>query len=502
MHTRTSLLARRSLLALTGAGALLAATPILAQDGAAIFASVQEEARRLALEPYRKPPPSISPEARTLNYQQYRSIAFRPEKALWYGGNSLFRVEFFPTGLIYDTAVTINVVKDGKSTPVTAAPDMFNSGDTPLGAISLAGLRITYPLHGPKFDEIAAFLGASYFRPIGREQAYGASARGLAVDTGLPHPEEFPSFRSFWLVTPADGARELTVWALLDSPGVTGAYAFTLRPGTRTVIETTVTLYMRNTVGVLGMAPLTSMFFIGKSGPRRDDFRPEVHDSDGLYMITGAGERVWRPLGNPGALAISSFVDHNPRGFGLMQRERAFARYQDQVALYHTRPSLWVEPIGDWGDGEVRLIEIPTESEVHDNIVAFWAPRTPAKAGDRLDFRYRLAALADEPALSPTGRVVATRTSAVIGAPKQRRLVVEFTGGDVELLRAEQPVEAIVTTAGGKLRSTMVEAIPGQKMWRLFIHVEPDGRKPVELRAFLSLRGEAITETWTYAVRP
>jgi glucans biosynthesis protein len=470
------------------------------------FASVQEQAKQLATQPYAKPATVAAP-LRDIGYEQYKLIQFHHDKALWQDTKGLFRVEFFPAAFIYDTPVSLFVVTDNKAVPISGAPEMFDFSatrlNTPPPGLALAGFRIKYPLNGLQLDEIAAFLGASYFRPIGREQIYGASARGLAIDTALPTPEEFPIFRAFWLVTPAPTAREVVVWALLDSPAASGAYAFTIRPSTRTVIEVSATLFMRHDVSLMGIAPLTSMFLSGKSGPRRDDYRPEVHDSDGLYTSTGSGERVWRPLGNPTTLSISSFADNNPRGFGLMQRERNFTQYQDTNSSFERRPSLWVEPIGDWGEGEVRLIEIPTDAEVHDNIVAFWAPRWPPKKGERRDYRYRLSSLADDAILSTTGRVVATRvTSAVPDRPKQRRFVVEFAGGDLDWLRPEQPVVADVDLSSGKLVEKRVENVPGQHSWRVFIDIEPDGKKPVDLRAFLSLRGEALTETWTYVVKP
>jgi glucans biosynthesis protein len=292
------------------------------------------------------------------------------------------------------------------------------------------------------------------------------------------------------------------VWALLDSPGAAGAYAFTIRPGARTVLETQAVLYMRNDVQVLGIAPLTSMYFSGKSKPTPDDYRPEIHDSDGLFLSTGKGERIWRPLLNPGVLGVSTFQDSNPKGFGLLQRERDFAQYQDTAANLQARPSLLVEPSEDWGDGEVRLIEIPSQSETNDNIGAFWVSRWPAKKGERKQYLYKLSALKDEPMLSPAGRVVATRTSAVSYAPKQRRLVIEFSGGDLPSLEPQQPVESDVSVTNGKVARTYVEALPWTRNWRLFIDFEPDGKNPIELRAKLTLRGLPMTETWTYLHRP
>jgi glucans biosynthesis protein len=487
---------------------LLASMPsALAQDDSFNFGTVEQMASDLAAKPF-KESASTGDEMKGLSYDHYRALRPHKDTALWREGKGLFHVEFFPAGFIYDKPVSIGIVENGKATPVTIKPDQFDFSDTglktPPQKLDLAGFKLTFPLNRPdKFDEVISFLGASYFRTVGRGQVYGASARGLAIDTGTNRPEEFPAFRSFWLVKPADEAQKMTVWALLDSPGATGAFAFVIEPGMRTVVETQAVLFARRDIGLLGVAPLTSMFFAGKMSPPRDDYRPEIHDSDGLYLATGKGERIWRPLDNPRALALSSFGDSNPRGFGLMQRERSFEQYQDSAAKLQDRPSLWVEPIGDWGDGEVRLVEIPSKSETNDNIVAFWTPRAAMKQGSRLEFRYRLSALSDEADLAPQlGRVIATRGGAVPYAPKQRRLVVEFAGGELPSLEPEQPVTANVALTGGKVTRTYVEALPSQKTWRMFIDFQPDGGKPVDMRAFLVLRGRTLTETFSDVVNP
>ena len=483
------------------ASLLLVAPFAQAQDNDFNFGSVQAMAYKLATSPY-KEVPSIDGEMKKLSYDHYRALRPRDDKALWGDGKGLFRVEFFPAGFIYEKPVTISVVENGKVTPLSIGPEYFDFSDTglktPPQKVELAGFKLVFPLNRPdKFDEIAAFLGASYFRTVGRAQVYGASARGLAIDTATAQPEEFPTFRAFWLLKPADDAQQMTVWALLDSPGAAGAFAFTIEPGARTVVETQAALFVRHDVSLLAIAPLTSMFFAGKASPPRDDYRPEIHDSDGLYLATGKGERIWRPLANPSALAVTSFGDTNPRGFGLMQRERDFAQYQDSAASLQKRPSLWVEPIGDWGDGEVRLVEIPSKSETNDNVVAFWKSRWPAKQGNRLDYRYRLSALSDEADLAPLlGRVIATRAGAVPGADKQRRLVVEFAGGELSTLEPEQPVSANVSLKGGKVTRTYVEALPSRRTWRMFIDFEPEAKKPTDIRASLVLRGKTLTETF------
>jgi glucans biosynthesis protein len=483
-----------------------ARSPGWAQEAAASFEAVEAMAAKLASQPYAAPP-SIEGDMRRLGYDQYRALRIKPETELWRDSKGLFRVEFFPAGFIYDKPVQIYVVDGGNAAPVHLSADQFDFSDTGLKSppqnLTPAGFRVRHPLNRPdKFDEVISFLGASYFRPIGRGQVYGASARGLAIDTAVGKPEEFPTFRAFWLLKPAEGATDMTVWALLDSPGATGAFAFTIRPGARTVVETRCILFMRNDVSLLGIAPLTSMFFSGKSSPSRDDYRPEIHDSDGLYLATGKGERIWRPLENPGALAVSSFQDTNPRGFGLMQRERDFDRYQDTGAQLQARPSLWVEPVGDWGDGEVRLVEIPTQAETNDNIVAFWVSRWPARKGERKEYIYRLHALADDAALAPAGRVIAMRSGAVPSQSKQRRIVVEFAGGELAALEPEQPVTADVGLTNAKLTRAHVEALPWKRNWRLTIDFEPEGKKPVDLRAVMQLRGQNLTETWTSTFRP
>ncbi len=444
-----------------------------------------------------------------VSYDQFNALRFIPENELWHDGSSRFRVQFFPVAFIYGDPVDVSVVSTGKVSPIAATPAWFDWAGAkikPPESIRLSGFKILFPLHQPDArDEVAVFLGASYFRLLGREQVFGQSARGLAIDTALAKGEEFPVFRKFWILEAGPADRELTIFALLDSPAMTGAYRFVLRPGHRTHVDVEFTLYARHDVSVVGIAPLTSMFFAGEGTRRRDsDFRPEIHDSDGLLIAHGNGEFVWRPLVNAPELAVNSFLTQSPRGFGLLQRDRDFDHYQDLQAQYHRRPSLWIEPRDDWGAGEVRLIEIPTQSEFNDNVVAFWVGRDPVRGGTSFSTAYRISALTDEASLSPIGRVVATRLAdaQAIGGKIMRRLVVDFAGGELGLLRSSQPVTVVATVLNGKIRSQRVEAIPAKGIWRATLDVEPDGRKPPEIRAFLTLDGDTLTETWSLAVRP
>jgi periplasmic glucans biosynthesis protein len=356
------------------------------------------------------------------------------------------------------------------------------------------------------------FLGASYFRVLGRNQHYGASARGLAIDTAAQSGEEFPTFTDFWLVRPQPGDRSLTIYALLDSKSVAGAYQFEVRPGEITQVEVHCDLYPRRSIAKLGVAPLTSMYLYGEDGTGRhfDDFRPQVHDSDGLMNETGHGQWIWRPLANPRDLRVNRFIDESPRGFGLIQRDRNFAHYQDVESQYQARPSYWVQPLGDWGKGGVELVEIPSDEEIHDNMVAYWVPEQAVSAAKPLSFAYLLSAYAENPRWPPGGRVIATRSgNPAVGdnkgrfGPGARRMLVEFAGGELEGLDGSQPVKAELSADNGQIEALTVQRVPQSGSWRIAFVVTPRQKKPVvDLRCYLTLYGEVLTETWVYQWTP
>ncbi len=472
------------------------------------FADVHRRASVLASQPFEGNEKALPPFLRELNYDQYRDIRFSPEKALWRDEGLPFEVRFAHLGFLFLWPVKINVVENGEAKSVAYANTLFDYGhnkvpvDMPAD-LGFAGFRVFYPLHqDSRYDEITVFLGASYFRAVGQNQNYGLSARGLALDTGLPREEEFPFFREFWLEKPAKDATSLTIYALLDSKSATGAYRFVIKPGLATVIEVKAELFMRDSVQRLGIAPLTSMFFHGELNERFvDDFRPEVHDSDGLLMATGSGEWIWRPLDNPRRLQISSFQDVNPRGFGLLQRDHDFNNYQDLEAWYQKRPGAWIEPLGDWGKGVVQLIEIPTEAERNDNIVAFWVPEKPTEAGQALTFDYRLRFEMDPEGKPPGGRTLATRIGAG-GAgdldPSKRGFVIDFGGKNLESLAADAPVTALINASSGQIANTVVQKNPFTNGWRVSFELLPQSADPVDLRCFLKLGADVLTETWSY----
>jgi glucans biosynthesis protein len=488
-----------------------------AEPGPFAFSDVQRLASERAAKEYRAPPQNLPTALANLTYDQYRDIRFRPASALW-RGQALFEVQFFHRGYRVRQKVNVFEVTPAGAGLVEYSPRLFTFGrllKTPKLStdVGFAGFRVHYPLQSPTYkDELLVFLGASYFRVLGRNQHYGASARGLAIDTGAQSGEEFPTFTDFWLVRPQPGDRSLTIFALLDSRSVTGAYQFEVHPGEVTQVEVHCDLYPRRTIAKLGVAPLTSMFLYGDDGTGRhfDDFRPQVHDSDGLMNETGHGQWIWRPLANPRELRVNRFMDENPHGFGLIQRDRNFAHYQDVESQYQSRPSYWVQPLGSWGKGGVELVEIPSDEEIHDNMVAYWVPDQPVSAGKPMSFAYLLSAFSENARWPPGGRVVALRSgNPAVGdnkgrfGPGARRMVVEFGGGELEGLDGTQPVKAELSADNGQIDALTVQRVPQSGTWRIAFVVTPRPKKPVvDLRCYLTLYGEVLTETWVYQWSP
>src|SRR5574338_843978 len=493
--------ARRFLAALAGLAFLapLASRPARAFE----FADVVARAAALAAAPYREPPkvPAWMRESSgTMTYDRWRDIRFRPDHALWRERGLPFEVQFFHPGLYYDRSVQIHVVENGEERPVPFDASRFDYGKNDFAGriprdIGYAGFRVHYPRKSPAYrDEVVVFLGASYFSALGRDNVYGLSARGVAVDTVLPSGEEFPFFREFWLETPAKDADHLVIHALLDGPSLAGAYRFDVHPGVETRIDVEAKLFARRRVAKLGLGPLTSMFFFGENETRWfDDYRPEVHDSDGLLVHFESGEWLWRPLDNPPRIDVSSFATSNPRGFGLLQRDRAFTSYEDPETRMELRPSAWVEPRGDWGAGHVELVLIPTETELVDNVVAYWVPDAPFEPGHPAEAAYALFFYTDDPQRPPGGRVVATRRDH--GAKKDRqRFVVDFDGERLRAMTA--PPTAVVSVGPSAGAAELIEQHlvknPATGGWRLSFQLRPKTAQPIELRAYLEAGGDVL----------
>jgi periplasmic glucans biosynthesis protein len=490
------------------------------------FEALKSRARDTASKPYVSPPRPSPDIVSKIDYSIHGTLRYKVGQALNTEGPGNFPVTFFHLGQYFQKSVRMFQVTGGQASEVIYKPALFDMpGDSIARSLGdnagFAGFRFQESRQGHpnranngkldwKTNDWAAFLGASYLRAIGADYQYGMSARGLAIDTAVAGlTEEFPDFTDFYIENATENSA--TVYALLSGPSVAGAYKFRLERGKGVTMDVEASLHLRQPVTRFALAPLTSMYWYSETNRTvSPDWRPEVHDSDGLALWTGEGERIWRPLNNPPRTTVSAFADDNPRGFGLLQRDRNYGNYLDGVH-YERRPSVWVEPRGNWGKGSVQLIEIPTDDEVNDNIVAAWVPAVPVKAGQTLDIAYRLHWQNDAPDPGPLARTVATHTGlggepgTTIRPKTNRKFIVEFLGGPLAKLPAGAIPEAILTTSRGKFGPrTFTEAlandVPGH--WRTVFDVEVTGTEPVELRLFLRSAGVVLTETWAYQYHP
>jgi glucans biosynthesis protein len=480
------------------------------------YAWLKGQARFLAGSAYQSSKDMLPASMAALSYDQYQSLRFRSDHALWGDAGLPFRLQFFHVGRGFAQAVHLYEVNDGQAREILYDPSMFEfdkAGIDPAvmrDHAGFAGFRVQFVTDWK--DDVAAFLGAAYFRAVGGDtRQYGLSARALAVDTAYPRPEEFPRFTAFWFERPAKGSGTLAMYALMDSPSISGALRFFIAPGGTMVMDIDSALYPRKAIDRLGVAPLTSMYFYGENERRAaNDWRPEIHDSDGLSIWTGAGEWIWRPLTNPAQNRLNSYLDENPRGFGLLQRDRDWDHYQDDGVYYDRRPSLWVEPKSGWGKGAVQLFEIPTVDETSDNIVAFWNPAEKTKAGQELLFGYRLYWGTQMPFSSPLAHTLATRTG-VGGTVGQKRqyyswhFAVDFVGGELGALARDAHVEPMISTTHGSttehVTAHYVEEIKG---YRVLFDLKPadDSNDVIDLRMYLRIDGRPLSETWNYQYIP
>ena len=491
---RNALVTGSALFCLFGAGQLWAFS----------LDDVSAKAKELAGQKYEAPRSNLPNEFREMKFADYQKIRFRNEKAEWADQNTPFKLSFYHQGMHFDTPVKINEVTADSVQEIKYDPSRFDFGDVKFDPkateqLGYAGFRVLFPINkSDKQDEIMTMLGASYFRVVGKDQVYGLSARGMAIDTALPSGEEFPRFTEFWIERPKPGDKHLVIFALLDSPRATGAYRLILRPGTDTVVDVKSQMFLRDNVSKLGVAPLTSMFLFGANQPSKVlNYRRELHDSSGLSIHAGNGEWIWRPLNNPKHLSVSNFTVENPRGFGLLQRGRNFSHYEDLDDNYDKRPSAWIEPEGDWGKGSVDLVEIPTADETNDNIVAFWSPAELPEVGKPLDVAYRLHWTLDDAAFHSPDSAWVKQTLRSTGDVKQSNLIrqpdgsvaylVDFEGPSLKKLLPDAPVRSQVSVGdNAEVVENSVRYNEHTKGWRLTLRMKiKDAGKPTEMRAAL-----------------
>jgi periplasmic glucans biosynthesis protein len=485
---------------------------VLGDKRAFSFAVLQAQAKALAAEPWQRIAPVDAEILGRIDYDSYQQIKYRADASLRLGRENLAPVQLFHLGQLFMEPVKIHQVDGGFAQEVLYSGELFEAPtDHPARMLSaktgFAGFRVM--AKDLKTDWLA-FIGASYFRTSGPYNQYGLSARGLAIGTGLAEPEEFPRFTHFWLEGGEVGRAPITIYALLDSPSVTGAYRFVTNQLSdtndvrRVIMDVELELYPRRDVARVGIAPFSSMFWYGEGSRKRAaDWRPEIHDSDGLAIHTGAGERIWRPIENPNRVMTSTFIDRDVRGFGLLQRDRDFVHYLDDGVFYERRPSVWVEPQGDWGEGSVHLVEIPTDDETMDNIVTYWCPKDGLKAGQPASYRYQLSWLDDIAFPASLGRATATLTG-VGGRPGVRRpngpvrkYVIDWQGPIFAGLGRDDGVELVVTASRGTVSNAYTHPVVDQReRWRSLFDIEATGSDPVDMRAYLRRNGAALSETW------
>ena len=465
-----------------------------------------EYAKNLAKGTYQAPDATLPSTLQSLNYEQYVSIRFRPERAIWSTDHRGFVIEPLHRGFIYAALVDLFTIEDGRVLVVPYEPDMFDFGaiappaaDSKLG---FSGFRLKSPIDAPdRLDDFAIFQGASYFRAIAKNQVYGAVARGLAVNTGEATGEEFPFFRSFWIERPPQNSDSLVVHALLDSEAATGAFRLTLHPGEDTTIDVESTIYPRTKIEHVGIAPLNSMYLFGSNDHKGiDDVRVAVHESSGLQMLSGGGEWIWRPLQNPETLQISAFVDKTPKGFGLLQRDRDPAAFEDIQHRYESQPSVWIVPNGDWGEGSIQLVEIPSDAEIHDNIISYWRPKNALEAGQEYSFAYRINWCWTPPEQPQMALVRQTRIGAF--GSKRRMFVVDFQGDIFTSVDNIRGVAPNIAVNPGKISDVSLTLDPARRIGRLSFGLDPDSETFSEMRAVLTKDGKPVSETWLYRWTP
>ena len=491
---RSALLASSALICLFGSTSLWAFS----------LDDVAAKAKELSGQKFEAPKSNLPAEFRDMKFADYQKIRFRDDKAEWAADKTPFKLSFYHQGMHFDTPVKINEVTATTVEEIKYDSSRFDFGDVKVDPkatekLGYAGFRVLYPINkDDKRDEIMTMLGASYFRVIGKDQVYGLSARGMAIDTAVPSGEEFPRFTEFWIEKPGPDDNHLVIFALLDSPRATGAYKLTLRPGTNTLVDVESRMFLRDKVTKLGVAPLTSMFLFGANQPSRVlNYRRELHDSSGLSIQAANGEWIWRPLNNPKHLSVSSFSVENPRGFGLLQRGREFSSYEDLDDRYDKRPSAWIEPKGDWGKGTVDLVEIPTADETNDNIVAFWKPETLPAPGEPVNFNYRIHWTMDEKSIHSPDLGWVKQTLRSLGDVKQSNLVrqpdgsvafqVDFVGPVLARLPEDKTIRSqVITDDNTDLVENNLRYNPVTKGYRLTLRVKvKDTNKPIEMRAYL-----------------
>ncbi|MGO9430793.1 glucan biosynthesis protein [Rhodoblastus sp.] len=511
------MLKRRDLLQLAGGAAIFAAAGMpeegltQGQPAATVLpfsaSFVVEAAKNLAAKPFASPAAADLPAPlANLSYEAYVAIRAKPEGLIWAQDPGDFVIEPLHRGFVFTTPMQINLIEDGLSRRLDYDASKFIFAGVNLSApptnLDFSGFRILHRADSGDLREMAIFQGASFFRSSAPGQSLGVTARGLSIRTGDPRGEEFPVFRGVWIEKPTRAANSLTIHALLDSESVAGAYRFTLHPGEATIVDTECALFPRAAMDSFGLATMSATMLFGPVDRRGvDDLREAAAETSGLQMLTGAGEWVFRPVSNRNALQISEFVDENPKGFGFLQRKRDFDDFYDEFQHWERRPSLWIEPIGDWGPGSVELVEIPSDSESAQNMIAFWRPKAALAKGQETDFAYRQFWCWSPPSSPPLAIAMGVRSGHGAGR-NLRRFQVDFRGDVLADPARVADIKANLNVSPGKIASLRVYPTPERKSCRVQFDLDPGGENACEMRLTLESQGATLSETWLYRWTP
>lgn len=507
----THILTRRQSLAGFAVASAAAALPAVAQqNGSSTFPSligdgqrfdaglVVELARALSKRAMAPNPVDLPDGLGQLSLDAAAQIRLQPQHMVWAGEQRGFAIEPLHRGSVFSNPVSIFVIEDGVVRRIGFDKSRFDYGRVPVPAaqadLGFSGFRLH--VGGEKLVEAAIFQGATFFRAIARGQVFGAVARSLVLRPGEQRGEEIPFFRAFWIERPGPAATSLTVHGLIDSDSATAAVRMTLRPGDVTINDIELTLFARTQLDNVGFGGMMGGFLFGPQRRRVfDEVRPAVHEVSGLQMRTGADEWLYRPLNNPEQLQVSAFMDNNPKGFGLVQRERDYNAYQDDDQRFELRPSVWIEPLGDWGSGTVQLLEVPTDSEINDNIICHWRPRQAIAAGSETTVSYRQFWCWQTPENPPVAMVRSVRQGRGTQG-RRRRFFVDFEGDTLADSALAQNVKVLLSATPGVIHNTRLVPYPERRTMRVSFELDPGADASCELRLQLEAAARPVSETW------
>ena len=499
--------------ALTGSTSRLEAQPAAASTGAVAagngepFAAgrVADLARALAAEPHKPPAPAPLDALASATPEDMAAVRYKPAELLWEGDNLAFTIEPLHRSRNLPGEVELYTVDGVFAARVPYDPGKFDFGKLkppPASAqLGFTGFRVHHRGGDGKLNPVASLLNASIVSAAAHDQVWGAISQLLTVRSGEQMAEEAPHIRAVWIEKPKPTATELILHAVVDTPSLAGAVRFTLRVGEATVIDTECTIFARRQVDHFGLAPIQATYLSGPlDWPHADDMRPAVYEAGGVQMLTGSGEWIWRPIANRARLQISGFVDNDPQGFGLIQRDRVFSAFLDDDNEWQRRPSVWIEPIGKWGQGEITLMEIPAASQNNKNIACYWRPKPALAAGSEGSFAYRQFWSWRPPGRSDGAIVTASRIGRIPGdtSEAKTRFLLQFEGGQLSDPAKAATIVPIIWSSAGKVSSLRTYRTPRHRSMRVVFDLDASGQPLVELRVVLKQDAVSTSETWLY----